>query len=469
MALFRTKSLLQGVLLTAALSAGFVVARAAPPAPPEFTDDTRDVLEKNLRPAIDAKDWDKALGAVATVLAKVPADSYDATVMYQIRSQVSYQKNDYDMALDSLERCLAINDQKHYFDAKVSQELLYQASQFNYQIGATSKDVKAQAAYFVKADNDIQKWLAQAEPKSFTQDTYFYVATLYYSRAQAEAGTADQKAAHEKDNRVYLEKALYWIDRGLRSATHPRDNFYGIRLSSLLQLERWSDAVDLLELEVKQKPDKKDYWQQLAASYLQLATLAEEKKDTKATYLYNIRVILAIERAQRLGFMSTQKENYNLVGIYFTINQFDHACELLEKGLESGGIEPTRANWELLAYSYQQIHKDLKAVATLEKAAKIYKNSGQVEYQIAQVYFGIDKEKEAFEHMKLCVAKGGTEKPSVGWLFYAFLANDLREFDTALKAATEAEKYPETSKQAKQILEAVKATLENRENQRKTQ
>ena len=117
--------------------------------------------------------------------------------------------------------------------------------------------------------------------------------------------------------------------------------------------------------------------------------------------------------------------------------------------------------------SYQQIHQDLKAIATLEKAAKIFAKSGQVEYQIAQVYFGIDKEKEALEHMKRCIAKGGTEKPSVGWMFYAFLANDLREFDIALKAAAEAAKFPETAKQAQQITDAVKATIENRENQRK--
>jgi hypothetical protein len=52
-------------------------------------------------------------------------------------------------------------------------------------------------------------------------------------------------------------------------------------------------------------------------------------------------------------------------------------------------------------------------------------------------------------------------------MFYAFLANDLREFDVALKAAAEAAKYPESAKQAAQITEAVNATIENRENQRK--
>lgn len=468
MALFRTKPLLQAILLAAALSLGLAVARAASQEqPPQLSDDTADVINKSLRPANDAKDWDKALSIIAGVLAKVPADSYDAAIMSQIRAQVSFQKSDYNTALEALERCLAVNDQKHYFDAKTTQEMLYQVSQLNYQIGATNKDLKRQAAYFQKADESLQKWLDHADSKSFTQDTYLFIATMYFSRGQTESGPAEQKATRDKESRALLEKALYWIDRGLHSSIRPRDNFYQLKLATLYQLERFKEATELLELGLKAKPDKKDYWQQLAATYLQLATLADEKKDTRDAFAYNVRVILTIERAQRLGYMNTPKENYNLVGLYFTIGQFDRACELLEKGLESGGIESTLANWELLAFSYQQIHKDLKSVATLEEAAKIFPKSGQIEYQIAQVYFGIDKEKEAFDHMARCMERGGTEKPEVGWMFYAFLANDLGKYDVALKAAAEAAKFPETAKQAAQITEAVKATLENRANQRK--
>ena len=168
MALFRTKPLLQAMLLAAVLSLSLAVARAAEQEqPPQLTDDTADVINRTLRPANDAKDWDKALSVSAGVLAKVPPDSYDATIMYQIRSQVSYQKSDYDTALEALVHCVAINDQKHYFDAKTAQELLYQVSQFSYQIGATSKDVKVQAAYFLKADNALEKWLINAVPKNF--------------------------------------------------------------------------------------------------------------------------------------------------------------------------------------------------------------------------------------------------------------------------------------------------------------
>jgi hypothetical protein len=73
-------------------------------------------------------------------------------------------------------------------------------------------------------------------------------------------------------------------------------------------------------------------------------------------------------------------------------------------------------------------------------------------------------EKEALEHMKLCVANGGTEKPQVGWLFYAWLAYDLKNYDDAMKAALEAAKYPEAAKEAARMQEAIKASLQDRDN-----
>jgi tetratricopeptide (TPR) repeat protein len=266
-----------------------------------------------------------------------------------------------------------------------------------------------------------------------------------------------------------MEKALYWTDRDLHSTIRPRDSVYQLKLAELYQLGRYNETAELLELLVKMKPENKSYWQQLASSYQQLASTATDKHDDKAAYSYNIRIILAIERAQKLGIMNSPKDNYNLVGIYFNIGEFSEACRLLEQGLKEGSIERTRPNYELLANSYQQLHREYKAIETLKAATKVFPQSGQIEYQIAQVYFTIDKYKEAFEHMKICIAKGGTEKPHIGWLFYAYLALDLKEYDAALKGAGEAAKYPEAKVEAAKMEDAIKATLQDRENRLNSQ
>jgi tetratricopeptide (TPR) repeat protein len=168
--------------------------------------------------------------------------------------------------------------------------------------------------------------------------------------------------------------------------------------------------------------------------------------------------------------MTTPKENFNLVGIYQNISQYSIACDLLDKGLNDETIESTPQNWQALGGWYQLIHRDDKAIQTFMTAAKLFPTDAEIEYQLAQVYLGISDEKDAFEHIKLCIAKGGTAKPHVGLLLYAYTAMDLQKFDEALKGADEAEaaakkaNAPEAVKQAATIREAVRGNLQDRAN-----
>jgi tetratricopeptide (TPR) repeat protein len=467
MALFRTNLSLTTLLLAAGLSASLsAVGRAEEPTPPQISDDIADLINNDLRPASDAKEWDKALGIIEKGLSKAAADSYDAAVLYQIKAQTLFQKSSTSSsdALVALERCLAIDDQHHYFTEKSHLETLYLVAQLNYQEGAAIKDPKRRAAFYTKSDQALERWIK--DNKEFTPENCYFIAVLYFSRGQPEEETP---GVEPKADAALMEKALYWTDRDLYSTIRPRDSVYQLKLAELFQLGRYSETAELLELLVTMKPENKSYWQQLASSYQQLATTATEKKDDRAAYSYNIRIILTIERAQKLGIMNSPKDNYNLVGIYFNIGQFSEACRLLEQGLRDGSIERTRPNYELLANSYQQLHREYKAIETLKDAAKVFPHSGQIEYQIAQVYFTIDKYKEAFEHMKVCEAKGGTEKPHIGWLFYAYLALDLKEYDEAIKAVAEAAKYPEAKTEAARMEDAIKATLQDRENRLNSQ
>jgi len=471
MALFRTNLSLTALLLATGLSASLsAVGRAEEQIPPQLSDNTSELINAELRPASDAKEWDKALGILEKGLAKAAPDSYDAAVLYQIKAQTLFQKNsagDASLARDALtalERCLAIDDQHHYFPQKSHLETLYLVAQLNYQEAATTKDPKLRAVCYAKSDQALERWIK--DNKDFTQENCYFIAVLYFSRGQPGEETP---GVEQKTDVAIMEKALYWTNRGLLTAARPRDSFYQLKLAELYQLGRYSETAEFLELLVKMKPENKSYWQQLASTYLQLASTATDKHDDKTAYSDNIRTILAIERAQKLGIMNTPKDNYNLVGIYFNIGQFSEACRLLEQGLKDGSIERTRPNYELLANSYQQLRREYKAIETLTEAAKVFPQSGQIEYQIAQVYFTIDKYKEAFEHMKVCLAKGGTEKPHIGWLFYAYLALDLKEYNEALKGAGEAAKYPEAKAEAARMEDAIKATLQDRENRLNSQ
>ncbi|HUJ43637.1 MAG TPA: hypothetical protein VLW52_08520 [Opitutaceae bacterium] len=433
---------------------------------PELADTTQTLVEENVRVAINNKDWDAAIRGIDSILPKVPRDSYDESYLDLMKAQFCFQKEktDYHGALVAIERVLAICE-KHpnFLQGNQKQEILWNATQINFQEGAANKDLKQQAVQYARADQELNEWLRDA--KTFTPEQLYFISVLYFSRGQPEEGAG----TNQKVDRPMMEKALYWTDRGLRASARPRDTFYQLRLAELYQLERYEDTAECLELLVKMKPDNKSYWQQLASTYLQLASAATEKHDDRASFSYNLRTILTIERAQKLGIMNTPKDNYNLVGIYFNIGEFADACALLERGLKDASIERTQANFELLANSYQQLHQESKSVATLMEAAKVFPHSGQIENEIAVVYQSVDDSKDAFEHVKACIAKGGTDKPYKDWLFYAYLALDLKRYDDALKGAAEAAKYPEAAKEAAQMKEAINATLLDLESRRKSQ
>lgn len=232
MALLRKTLSLSALTIAALLAAGPGLARAAQEEPPQLSEETQDTINETVRPASDAKQWDKVLTAVDGILAKVPADSYDAAVMYSIRAQTCLQKSDPTGALDALERGLVISDQHHYFSDKITEETVYNISQLSYQEGATTKDPKVQAECYAKTLAFLGRWLKGQDSTTLTQDNIQFIASVYFTLGQGmEVG------GMQKTDVPLMEKALYWIDRGLRAAATPRDVFYQLKISALFQLD----------------------------------------------------------------------------------------------------------------------------------------------------------------------------------------------------------------------------------------
>lgn len=358
MALFRNNICLKALVVAAGLSAGLPAAGLAAEAKPlELADTTATQIEELVRPALNAKDSKKAIQGIDTILAKIPRDSYDETVLNQMKASSCLDINDLHGALTALERSLEIADvHPNYVSEQQKHEILWVVAQINLQEASASKDPKQVAQLYARADGQIEQWIKNT--KTFTPNHLQFIATLYYSEAQSDA---EAPGGGQKVNVAMLEKALLWTDKGLRSAVQPPETFYQLKLAELFQLSRLSEAAELLELLVKKHPESQIFWQQLASVYLQLASTAVENHDDEASFNYNVRAILTIERAQKVGQMNNPKDNYNLVTIYFTIGQFSEACALLERDLKDGSIEPTRQNYELLANSYQQLHGELEA------------------------------------------------------------------------------------------------------------
>jgi len=438
-----SRTFLAGLLTVGLLAAGLRADEAKRDYQP--SESLGDVLSTTFKAEMEAKNYDGAISILDAELAKVSdKTSYDAAILYLTKSQTLLQKTDYANSIIPLEKGVQLSDSHTptYFEDRVVLESVYYLAILYYQEAATSKNPEVVTADYDKAEIYINRWVNNT--KKVTNEGLSFYASLLYNRSLQDP---------EHPDKARLEKALAVVERALHMAVHPKDNLYVLKLACLQQLNRNSEVTELLELLVREKPDNKMYWAQLAALYL------NQSQD--------IRAVLAIERAQSFGHMNTSKDIMNLFGIHFNIAQYGRAAEILEKSLHEGTVENEEKNWELLASCYQQLNRDLKAIDILIEATKFFPKDGQLEFLIAQNYYNLEKYPESLQHLQLSVAKGGGHKPHSTYLFMAFIAFEMKQFDVALDAANHAMAYPEAVKEATRMKQAIEETLKDREQKLK--
>lgn len=417
--------------------------------PPQLTDRVSEELGK-LQPLFASESWDQALAVINGALPGTPSGSYDEAVLSQMKAQILLQKGDFKNAIPPLERTVQLGEEKGYFEQRAILEYTYYLAQLYYQEGSTIKDLAVQRPLIQKAIDYIELYLSKAPNP--TQDARLFAASVMFAMGQMDP---------ENINMPLVEKAYKESQRGLRVAINPNDRFYVLSLAALQLMSRMRESAELLEILVTKEPKNATYWQQLAATYLNLSGDGDIA-DTQQAYEYSVRSILTIQRAQEQGVMNTPRDNFSLVGIYFNIQQYDRAIDLLEKGLRSGGIENTQRNWELLASSYQQLKREFKAIEALKEGMTHFPNAGGLDLQVANIYYSIDNLKEALSHTLMALRKGNLDSPAQAQSFGAYVAFELKQFDLALKLAEEAAKDP-NARDANRLLSHIRQTIAERD------
>ncbi|MBL9214866.1 MAG: tetratricopeptide repeat protein [Opitutaceae bacterium] len=426
-----------------AVFAALAIGLAAQQTPPReyFPSEATGEILPQYKTAVDAKNYDGAIAMLDAQLSKVAADSYDAALLLQLKTQTLLQKGDFTKAIEPMEKGLALSDSKTptYYDERATRELVYFLAQLYAQEAINTKNPTLAVSLYDKSEKAIQRWLKINNNKPTSESQLFYTQMLY-GRATLNADKPDLEV---------VKRALEQADIGLHLSTRPRDTLYLIKLVCLQQLNRNEEATEMLELMVKQKPDSSSFWSQLAALYLSTGN--------------DLRAALTIERAQKFGQMNTPKDNFNLIGIYFNIGEYEASADLLEAGLKSGRVENDPKNWELLALNYQQLQRPFKAIEALKQATKAFPKSGQLEFLIAQAYHSMEKAEDALPHLQAAVAKGELQRPHQVYLFLAYIAYELKKFDIAMEAAKKAAETPEGAKDGQSMVRAIEDILKDRE------
>ncbi|PTY07892.1 hypothetical protein DB347_06595 [Opitutaceae bacterium EW11] len=415
----------------------------------EISDEVSSELTK-LKEKVDAKDYAAAVKLLDGILAKAEPKSYDTAMVSQLKGQILLTEGKYQEAVGPLVAAQQLGEEYEFYEKPVRLNQLYLLCQLHYQLAAEAKSPERQAELFDQAYRYIRRWL-DATPKP-TPDAELFAASILYGHATLQAGKPDAEL---------LRKARAEATNGLYCALKPPDQLYVLLLASMQQLNDHLGAADMLEMLVKKQPGNALYWQQLAGTYMALANEAKEDREIRR---YQIRTILTMQRAQRNGHFTTPKDNLTVIGLYFNIEQYGRAADLLAEGLKSGAVENTQANWEMLALAYQQNAREADAIGTLEKAAALFPAEGQIELTLAQLHYGAGRVKDAHLHLQRAAAKGNLKKPGAAYLFLGFTAYETQNFDEAAKWADNAAQQPDVkADDARRLKRAALDAIKERE------
>lgn len=435
--------------LAAALALPAVVRASEEDNPPEMAQKTTDALEK-LQPLLDAKNWDGAIDLLNTTIVGTDADSYDRAIILNTLGKLYIQKDAYAPAVDAWEQSLALADShKNYFEPRDVLEMVLSLAQTYSQEASATKDSELQHQYFTKAAAYVKRWL-ESTPKPTVEAESFYASVLY------QQATINEKHI---DLDLVKEAQAAAIKATTMSVATPKETLYQLIYITYVQEGNLEKAAEYLEYLARQYPTKA-YWPQLMAAYVNLAGMSD--KDPQRQREFYLRAINAEERAQAYGKMKTPKDYYNLFTLYYTAGQFGEATDLLYQGMKTGRIDSTEKNWLNLASALIQNSQYAKAIQVLKEAEGLFPESGEIDFQIAQIYSSeIDDSNEAYKYIIPAIDKGNLEKPFNAYLYLAYLAYELEKFPDALKAAQKALTYPQgrDSKQLNNLAKAIEESI----------
>ncbi len=437
--------------LGAALALAASLAVAQEPPPRQFSEGTSKAFTQ-LKPLQDAKNWDGMI-AVLDAIPGVGPESYDRAQIQDMKAKLFLAKEQYGKAIGPWEEAVRLGDKYKFFEARALLDIISLLGSLHLQEAANFKDTKIQAYHFEKATNHLRRWLR--ETKKPTPEVMVNLLSVLYYRAVADPKKPDLKL---------LKEAQEEIEKGLAMSLVPKESFYTLLLAILQQQSDYVRSSEIIELLLKQNPQKKDYWPVLMATYLNLAN-EKEKTDPEEYRSYLCRTIVTVERAQSHGFLNTPKDCMNLVSFYLMAGQGNAATDYLYNGLKGGKIESDPKTWMNLGLIYQQNNKELQAISVLKEAIKLYPNNGQFDYLIGEIYRAMETPRDAYAQYREATRKGGLDKPHVVYQLLAYTAFELGDLDDALKYVKQAEGYPEGKKDAQlpRLRQAIEDAIKERQ------
>jgi len=338
--------------------------------------------------AVAEEAYDEAFEDLRRMLRRAGSDDYLNAILNQAMAQIEWTRENYDSALSYFETAVgldALPNAAHF-------ALMYQIAQLYY----------VQERY-PKALEKLEQWFCIASNEQITSAAYVL---------EASAQTAME----------HYPQALEAIDKAIERAQDmreaPPEQWYQLKLAVQLWMEKYSQAVDTLEIMIARWPEKSEYWIQIAQGQLALG------QDEQA--------LATMALAYRKGLLRTESDISLLSTLYSNAGVPYKSAEVLQSGIEAGALESTGSNWARAAAEWYAAEELDKALAAYELAGG-ESERGEIDLRRGFILADLERWTEARDALDAAIGKGGLQDRQLGdaYLMRGMVQFNLGNFDQA--------------------------------------
>lgn len=350
---------------------------------------------------IESERHNDAVSQLQKLASRVADNAYETAVVNQTLGYAYNGLRRYEQAAEAFIKAADSNA----LPADVSHQLHYYIAQLLTQ----SKDYARAIRYF-------ERWRSQESDLSLEANKF--AAGLYYSA---------------KNNSKVIEHAR----AAIRQSERAEENLYQLLLATYFEMERFSQAAELLEQMLALFPENKDYWRQLVGAY------QAANNDKKA--------VAANELAYAQGVLDA-KEKVQLARMLLYMEAPFRAARLLERELANNGISRSAENLRLLADSYLLAREREAAAKTFGEVAAVSGNA-EYYYRQGQILAELESWDAAIEALENATRKNDFSEQAEAHLLLGIAAYKQERYSLAKQALQKAREADRLREQAGYWLE----------------
>jgi tetratricopeptide (TPR) repeat protein len=317
---------------------------------------------------------------------------------------------------------------------------------------------------YVKARGAYEKVVAQPDiPLAMEINTRYTIAQLYFVEEKWKEGVAallkwfdmtpsPNAAAYVLLSQGYYQlkdydKALVNVEKAIGMYKEkdkiPKEQWYNLARFLYFEKNNVNKTVEILEELLTYYP-KKQYWVQISHMY------GEQKKEWQQ--------LSAMETAYVQDMLTKGTELTTMAYFYLNAEVPYKAAKVMDKGLKAEVIEGKSKDWELAGNSWRQAQEIKKAIPAMEKAAA-KSDKGELFVSLGSVYLDGDQFDKAATALGKGLKRGGLKRPDQAQLLLGMAYFNLKKYDSARKAFTNAQRDERSAKNAGQWIKYMDSEL----------